>query len=244
MGISTSSSYFGATAVLGIAPQMVPGQVFRTVPIPNFRPAVYQIAIRYPFPPNPIFLIYTFGVSPQNVRKEYTALTAIYDVMGSSQQAGVQRIVDTFGLAPVMYTIAGTTGWQYHSTDAVQYTGLQSISALESAIVQYAQLNQQQVENQQSDMYIMEFYDYFTGNYWQVVPVGPQGFYQDVSKPLYVNYQFRLAGVQPLNAPPIQAVDVVLAGFLLTFSQAAENVVAFANNVSSDYAALTQIVPE
>src|SRR5690348_6892281 len=97
-----------------VIPQLpVPGQTFRNIPIPNFQPAIYALAIRDPQPPYAVIAGYTFPLSPEALRKEYTSLSAVYDVAGTPGQKGVERDIDTYGDAPPFFVIEGTTGFQF-----------------------------------------------------------------------------------------------------------------------------------
>lgn len=206
-GISAGVSLPGPAIGLGVSigSQIGPiaGQTFRPQPIPNFRPALYQMVIRAPAPPFGVVFGYTFPISPANITKTPVALTNVYDV-GSPDpnMLGVQRNADIFGQTPPMFAIEGTTGFQYHNTDGYTLTGIDSIIALQNLLQQYAALNQQQVQAQIADPYLLEFYDYYTNDYWQVVPMGPQSVTQDRSRPLLINYSFRFAGLRNLSAPP------------------------------------------
>ena len=164
------------------------GQSFQTISLPNNQLALYTLVIRGPAPSTAIKYGYTFPLSPQSVSQEFTAKTQIWDVAGSAQQQGVQRVVDLYGNSPKTFVLEGTTGWQYHSTDGMAYTGMQSIALLQNLLAQFAVLNKQQVDNNNPNPYIMEFYDYFSSNFWQVVPSGRQVIRQDQSRPLLFFY--------------------------------------------------------
>ena len=60
----------------------------------------------------------------------------------------------------------------------------------------------------------LEFYDFFTSQFWQVAPLGPQGIQQDSRAPQLLFYQFRFVGIQNLEAPLAAGVDSVLGGLL------------------------------
>jgi len=216
-----------------------PGQQFRTQAVPNNQLTLYSLAIRAPGQAFGLISGYTFPISPGNIRKEFTALTNFYDVAGDPSQQGVQRIIDMYGDTPVLYTIEGTTGWKFHSTDGFSMTGLDSIRALESVFAQFAQLNQSITQGQQGqDLYSLEFYDYFRNDYWQVVPCGPQMIRQSRSRPLFVDYLFRLAGVQNL-ANPIMVTDPLASVFGQAPSQASYTVSNFGSGVTTNYGDVT-----
>lgn len=200
---------------------MQPGdQIFRTIPFPNTGVVLYGLAIIAPNTDGTPIAQYTFPISPASVRKEFVSKANFFDIAGSTQQSGVQRLVDFYGVSPVIYTLEGTTGWQLHSTDAFAFTGAQSIVAIQNLINQFAQLNVAQAQANQP-LYTMEFYDYFSGDFWQVVPIGRQGISQSERRPLLYDYYFRLVGIQNL-AVPITAIipDVILDLFSVSAAQA------------------------
>jgi len=188
------------------------GQTFRTIPLPNNRPAIYGLSMRGSY--GSLAGGFTFPLSPGNLRKEYNALSNVYDVRGQPAQAGVNRIMDSYGIAPVVFVIEGTTGWKRHSTDGYMTTGLQAIAALERFFFMYAQINASQAARGQPPI-TMEFYDYFRGDFWQVEPTGPQGVRMGEGKPILVYYAFRLAGIRDLThpvTPENDSVSNVLSG--------------------------------
>lgn len=213
------------------------GQSFRTLPLPNLQLALYSLVIRDPF--YNIVAGYTFPISPSNIRKEINALTNYYDTQGPPYTQGVTRVVDVYGNSPVTYVIEGTTGWKLHSTDGYGLTGLQSIQALESVLQQFATLNETVISGQQqTNLYSLEFYDYFRGEFWQVVPCGPQILRQSRTRPLFVDYLFRLAGVQNLTSPLV-LIDA-LATLLTTFpAQIGASLGLFGSAIISNYATTT-----
>ncbi len=184
-----------------LAPFTSPYQTFRQVPVPNTRSAIYTLSIRYPGALSAPYSVYTFPMSPSSLRKTYTAMSTAFDTAGDPSYQGVQRQVDIYGNAPVTYVLEGTTGFNRHSNDAYLATGLQSIQNLATLLAQYAELNQYQIQAGISVLYTLEFYDYFSNDFWQVEPLGQQGFYQDASQPLWIKYRFMLAGVKRVDAP-------------------------------------------
>jgi hypothetical protein len=232
---------------------------FNTYSATNARPPLYTLSLRNPatfFSGN---TTYTFPIAPQFMRKEKPSLAQVMDIAGSSANQGVARNIDLFGEAPPMYTIRGTTGAKYHSTDGYIWDGIQSITIVQNIISQFWSKNAIQIENGQGgNLYTLEFYDYYMDEYWQVVPVGPQGIEQNADKPLWAYYTFRFMAVQPVSAAvPALAVDLVfntlgangLAGLALAsgasgiFSSAVSqvqgaisNVQSFASNISANYA--------
>lgn len=210
----------GFASATTAGPGIYGGQSFQTIPLPNAQLALYRISIRGPNGGS-VVNDYTFPISPMNISKEFTAYTNIYDVAGEANTAGVARVADIYGNSPVTYTIAGTTGWQRHSTDNYRFTGMESIAAIQAALNSFAALNAQQQASNNSDLYTMEFYDYFAQEFWQVVPVGRQVISQDQARPLLFMYQFRLAGIKNLNSPEIDGTDdEVLNALSVSDSQA------------------------
>lgn len=204
-GLSSISS-LGLSIGLETIPQPIGGQTFRTIPLPNFNPALYSLSIRGTY--GALIGGFTFPLSPTALRKEHVAMANMYDVAGSAATGGVDRVFDSYGVSPVIFTIEGTTGWQRHSTDGYNNTGLQAIAALEQFFFTYAQLNAAAVQNNQP-IYTMEFYDYFRGDFWQVEPWGPQGVRMTSQRPILVYYLYRLAGIRDLTNPIAAVYDQV-----------------------------------
>jgi hypothetical protein len=206
---------------------------FRTIPVINTQLTLYSLAIR-----DSGFGLtsgYTFPISPANIRKETTALTNFYDVMGPPELLGVQRIIDVYGTTPVMYTIEGTTGWKLHNTDGFALTGLDSIRAIESLLEQFAFLNQSIIADQQGqDLFTLEFYDYFRNDYWQVVPYGQQMIRQSRNRPLFVDYLFRLIGVQDLSSALFLS-DTLVTLLTQVIGSFVSSILNFGNTLSNNY---------
>lgn len=201
------------------------GQSFSTIPVPNLIPAVYGIGIQQGAIP---YIRYNFPITPSSVRKEFPSMTTTYEVQGTPTQNGVVRIADEYGQAPPQYIIEGTTGWQRHQSDGYLLTGLEAVQTLEAILTQYAQLNAQAVQ-QNTQSYTLEFYDYFSNSFWQIVPVGPQGFYQDNSRPLLTFYRFRFMAIASLAgaaSTSIGEVDALAQVFATPVASAALNAVA------------------
>lgn len=182
-------------------------QSFTTVPVTNTQLAMYALSIRQPGIGRAEFQTFTFPLSPENLRKEPSMMTTIFDVQGTPQTNGVQRMADQYGLAPPTFSIQGTTGWQRHSNDGYLFTGLQAIQTLEQMLVTYAQLNSALIAQQATDLYTMEFYDYFKQDFWQVEPVGPQGVQQNAARTLLSYYSFRLVGIQEVSMPLLDQLE-------------------------------------
>lgn len=174
---------------------------FRSVKVGNDLLTVYMLSIRQPQPPYPAVQSFIFPLSPQRIRKVPVSMAAVYDTAGSPAQAGVSRDIDAFGMAPFVYDIEGTTGWDRHLTDGFAYTGMAAINRIIDMLYLYAELNQQQRLQNDPSSYILEFSDFFNGEFYQVEPVGPQEFRANERAPLLQYYRFRLVGVRPLDAP-------------------------------------------
>ena len=184
-------------------------QQFRTLSVPPSVPAVYQISIRAPGQAFAELSTYTFPLTPTSLRVENNAMSSYSETQGPASSQGVTRIVDTYGVAPPIFTIEGTTGWDRHMSDGYVLTGLQSIQLLSAFLARYAQLNQSQRASGNPNLYALEFYDYFGDNFWQVEPVGPQILRQAADRPLLIYYRFRWAGVRPVGIPVLGFVDAL-----------------------------------
>lgn len=196
-------------------------QSFTNQPLPNYNLATYMIQIRDSQDAGTALYSYTFPLSPENVRKEYSELTNYYDVAGDASNLGVQRIVDIYGQTAPTYILEGTTGWQLHGTDGFQYTGLQSIAQIEGLLATYAQLNQGRMADGNAHLYELWFFDFFRSEFWACVPFGPQGTRQNVARSLLVNYQFRLLGIRNLGNAEAQTTPDPLATQLSSSDQEA-----------------------
>lgn len=212
-------------------------QGFSTVKVPNLRLALYTLSIRSPGFSLLSFFTYTFPISPTSIRKSYSAMSTMYDTSGPPSTQGVTRSFDDFGNCPVMYSIEGTTGWDRHQTDGFIFTGLQSIQQIQSLLTLYAQLNQVQKQANNPQMYSLEFYDYFNGEFWQVQPIGEQEIRQSERAPLLQYYRFQLAGIKPVSAPLISDIfaDPVAQLFVAGASAAARGVNSLIGDVLGVY---------
>lgn len=175
--------------------------IFRTKSAPASRPALYQLRLCAPVINSVELSTYTFPLTPSSLRYERSPMSSFNDTQAPGILAplvqGVTRQIDSYGLSPPIITIEGTTGWDYHSADGYSLTGLQSIQQLATFLATYADLNQIQRVAGFSYLYTLEFYDYFTSNFWVVEPVPPQIFQQDAQRPLLSYYRFRFAATVP-----------------------------------------------
>ena len=197
---------------------------FRTVPAPMGNiPCCYQLSIRAP---NQLFSetsTFTFPISPGQLRMERSSLSSFSDTQGPASSQGVTRVVDTYGLAPPVYTIEGTTGFDRHLADGYVLTGLESMQLLAQFLSQYATLNKQQQTAGNPRMYSLEFYDYFMDQFWVIEPVGPQIFRMGNDRPTLVYYRFRWAAVRPAGVPVLGLADALAGTLGTSTAQAAIN---------------------
>jgi hypothetical protein len=185
-------------------------QQFRTNPVAQYQLALYQVSIRDPLNYWADLATYTFPLTPTLLRMERNSLSNFADIQGPPGSDGVMRVMDTYGLAPPMWVIEGTTGWDQHATDGMLLTGLQSIMLLQQFLAKYAQLNQIQRQAGNPNLYQLEFYDYFQQQFWQIEPVGPQGIRMSADRTKLTYYRFRWAGIQPVGIPLTGVADEVL----------------------------------
>lgn len=234
IGAQIGGLNLGASIGINVGPDFI------NIPVPGNGTVLYTLAIVAPGQAQATVQTYTFPISPQSISKTPISLSTVYDTAPAINQKGVQRTIDRYGQALPYITIEGTTGWQRHSTDLFLMTGLQSIAALQQLFQAYEQLNESQVQNNIPQLYSMEFYDYFAGEFWQIEPIGPQGVMADATRPLYYRYQFRWACVRNLAAPGSSVgVDGVQAAFSSPVSTAASSL---AGNLSSSLNATSDTV--
>ncbi len=183
-------------------------------------PALYSLVLRAPTAPFLPLAIYSFPMSPQNIRREVTGMGNFYDVQGSPSNFGVNRIPDIYGQSPPIYSIAGTTGVKYHTRDGFLWTGLQSIEILTGIISQYFSLNAAAAQAGSSNLFRLEFYDFYMGEFWQIIPLGPQGLQQSSARPQLVFYSFRFVATQSLEQPIAALFDPLLSALATPINQA------------------------
>lgn len=196
---------------------------FRPVSVPNNAPVLFQISIRAPDSLYSEFATYTFPLSPASVRYERSQMSAIMDVQGPASSQGVTRVIDTYGQAPPIISIEGTTGWDRHAMDGYVLTGLQSVQLLQQFLSRYATLNQTQMRTGNASLYSLEWYDFFSNQFWVIEPIGPQAVWQDTSRPMLTNYRFRFAAsTQPgLMNVALHGADALLSLLATPAQQAA-----------------------
>ena len=196
---------------------------FRTIPAPMGNvPCCYQLSIRAPGQLFSEFSTYTFPLSPSQLRMERSSLSSFSDTQGPASSQGVTRVMDTYGLAPPIYTLEGTTGFDRHLSDGYVLTGLESMQLLAQFLAQYATLNRQQ-QGTGNPLYSLEFYDYYLDQFWVVEPVGPQIFRQGNDRPSLVYYRFRWVAVRPAGVPTVGLADALAGTLGTSTAQAAIN---------------------
>ena len=202
------------------------GQMFRTIPVGlGSVPARYQLSIRQPGATFSELSTYTFPITPSELRTDRPAISTFFDTQGPPSTGGVTRVVDAYGLAPPIFTIAGTTGYDRHMADGFILSGLQSMQLLKKFLDQYASLNQRQRAAGNAQLYSLEFYDYFSNEFWAVEPVGPQIYRQMNDRPTIIQYRFRWAAIRPAGLAQVLlgAADAFANLFLTPAAQAAIN---------------------
>ena len=200
MSFSASASLglgLSASASIGGLQTSTP---FQTLPTSISRTPLYTLALVSPGQGSAIIGSYTFPLGPQDIHKEPLSMDVVSYVQGQPSMLGIQPMLDLWGQTPPVYVIRGTTGSKYHSADGFSWDGLQSIQALQALVAQYHQLNAAQVQANSSQLYSLEFYDYFMGEYWIVTPVGPQPIDQSASAPIIGYYTLRLVALGPVSS--------------------------------------------
>jgi hypothetical protein len=209
---------------------------YQTKSIPGSQLALYQLSIRQPQAAFADFNTFTFPLSPASLRTEPTALSSFSNTRGTPLQNGVARIVDSYGLSPPMFTIDGTTGWDRHSTDGYILTGLQSAQLLANFIKEYISLNQTQIQAGNPNLYALEFYDYFAGQFWQVEPLGPVMFRQTNDRPALTFYRLQMAGIKPVRESPYSDASALAMLLGTPATMAVANMGSALTAVSTTYA--------
>ena len=200
----------GIGNLVGSIPQ-VP-QYFFTVPFPNNQTVLYRLRIYNNLQQagpavgnlsnSNLAEEFIFPLTPNNITKQYVNFTSYYDVRdagpntagpGGGLSTGVQRIVDQYGQNLPIITISGTTGFQFHSLDGYQWSGRSSFARLVQFITNYAiQVAAVTNSNQSQQLPVMQFTDGYTGEIFNVVPLGPNTSTMDVSKPIIQMYNIQL----------------------------------------------------
>ncbi len=209
--------------------------IFLTSTVPTDRPALYQLSIRSPGPNSSEIATFTFPLSPSSLRASASAMSTYIDTQGPPTYQGVTRVVDRYGLAPPLFTIEGTTGWDRHLADGFVLPGLQSMNLLRAFLVNYETLNQQQLKQGISTLYTLEFYDFFTPQFWQIEPIGPQVVRISNDRPLLYYYRFYWAAIGPVGVPLAGELDAIASVLETPVAQAALGAVSTLNAVLTTY---------
>lgn len=208
----------------------------KTVPVTTPY-SLYSLALRSPGPVSLPVAIYTFPLSPQQITMERAGMGNLWDTQGNAGNFGVSRKVDMYGLAPPIYNIAGTTGVKLHSRDGFLWSGLQSVQILQGIIAQFFSLNSALVQNGQTSLFRLEFYDFYLGEFWEIVPLGPQGIIQNARSPQLVFYRFRFVATQSLEQPISQLVDPLLQALTTPISSVFSSLNTGFNSLLGSYSA-------
>ena len=210
---------------------------FRTTKVPIFQLALYMLSIRAPDASKSAVDTFIFPLSPQNIRKHFTAMSAVYDTAGDPMVGGVIRQVDSYGISPFSYEIEGTTGWDLHQTDGYSMTGQQAIQRIQQMLLDYAQFNQEQRSNNDPNSYTMEFSDFFNGEFYQVEPIGRLEFRASADRPLLQYYRLRLEGIAPVSAPSFEdaSSDPVSQVYDASASSTTRDTVSYTGDVLGSY---------
>ena len=140
--------------------------MFRTEPVGlGSIPAMYQLSIRSPGPTFSEIATYTFPITPSQLRMDFSSLSSFTDTQGPPISRGVTRVMDTYGLAPPVYTLEGTTGYDRHMSDGFVLSGIQSMLLLNQFLAQYVTMNQVQRVVGNPQLFTLEFYDYYMNQY-------------------------------------------------------------------------------
>lgn len=203
--------------------------IFRNLDVFGTGIALYQLSIRNPAQAFLELATFTFPLTPTSVRTDNSSNSTFMDTQGPPVKNGVSRIVDTYGDSPPVFLIEGTTGWDRHSADGFALTGLQSMIRLRNFLQQYTQLNQVQMQAGNPNLFALEFYDYFTSQFWQIEPIGPQTIQQSSQRPTLSFYRFRWAAIRPVRQPVENEIDQL--AYLLELS-AAQSVLNAAQSIN------------
>ncbi len=174
---------------------------------------------------------YFFPISPTGLTKTVPVLNEPYAIRGSHTTGGVQYDVDIYGQSPPIFSINGTTGWQYHSTDGNKYTGLASFHQLQKFFQEYHFLV---LQASSQIRYTIEFYDYFNNEFWEVIPIDKLIFQFTEAEPLFGKYGITLLATKEVKTPiskivlknPVsQALGQIVTGAVNTLVGTASSVV-------------------
>lgn len=175
------------------------GNDSRIVNVPNTDSATYMLTIEAETQKsNGPHLQYIFPISPSQITSNQHSYNTYYDIPSSVNKGGVHRLIDEYGIAPPVFTIQGTTGWNKLPSSHYTIGGLQAFRDLEDFIKTYNSLNI--VANRtQIPGFKLAFLDFWYHDYWYVTPMGPIRRRQSERQPLLVNYELDFAAYEAIN---------------------------------------------
>ena len=232
-------------------------QYFFTVPFPNNQTVLYRLRIYNNLQQagpavgslsnSNLAEEFIFPLTPTNITKQYVNFTSYYDVRdsgpntagpGGGLSTGVQRIIDQYGQNLPIITISGTTGFQFHSLDGYQWSGRSSFARLVQFITNYAiQVAAVVNSNQNQTLPIMQFTDGYTGEIFNVVPLGPNTSTMDVSKPIIQLYNIQLlvqSVVSSAQSLSLNQQDPIIQFFINTKALLTAGVLSWWNEILSN----------
>ncbi len=188
----------------GFIPGLQTNQTFGVQYVANTLKPIYVLTMVSPSMGANVQINYVLPISPQSLTIQRKSLSAWYETQGSSNQQYVNRIIDLYGLTPMIFTIRGTTGFNRYSNTGYSSTGIELMKQLQKILEDYFSSVQSSQPSQ------LQWLDYFYREYWEVVPIGPINIRQDASRPLWMYYELTLAGTHRLNqnqypSDPIQS---------------------------------------
>lgn len=229
-----------ANNLLGSIPQ-VP-QYFFTVPFANNQPVLYKLELIPAAGTSGSNDVFIFPLTPSNVTKQVINLTNYYDVQGNNTNFGVQRIIDQYGLTPPIITIAGTTGFQFHSLDGYQWSGRSSFARLVSIIQAYAQQVATAIgSSQTTSLPTLQFTDSYTSETYDVVPLNQQVYSMDVSRPIIQTYNLQFLA-QTSTTPQIVSLsqeDPIAQAFIISKAILTSGLLSWWNSILSSLPTIT-----
>jgi len=186
----------------GIIPGLQTNTTFGVKYVSNTLKPVYVLTLVSPSLGPGIQLQYVLPISPQSLQIQRKSLAAWYETQGTSNQQYVNRIIDLYGMTPMIFTIRGTTGFNKYSNTGYDMSGIDLMKQLQNVLESYFSSVQSSQPSQ------LQWLDYFYQEYWEVVPIGPINITQDASRPLWMYYELTMAGTHRLNSNQIPSDPV------------------------------------
>jgi hypothetical protein len=152
----------------------------------------------------------------QQLLAQYAALSQAQQAITQIATNGVSLPTSILGYnsVPGLSSIGGAIANYFVPDGSAQATG-QSIGA--SIAAQAAQI-------------VLEFYVYFSDEYWVVEPIGPQTIRQSADRPLLTYYRFQWAAIRPVGNAIFGAIDALAA---LTDVPALSSLASLGNTLNS-----------